>query len=75
MILAQDGRAETGVLVVARGPELTPGLLGKMHNFFRPGSIIRVITPAVDSLGTRAVRVPWVVHQVCNLWPRLADVS
>jgi response regulator RpfG family c-di-GMP phosphodiesterase len=47
MILAQDGRAETGILVVARGQELTPGLLGKMHNFFRPDSVIRVITPEV----------------------------
>ncbi len=75
MILAQDGRAETGVLVVARGQELTPGLLGKMHNFFRPGDIIRVITPAVDSLGTRAVRVPWVPHQIWNVCPGLADVS
>jgi response regulator RpfG family c-di-GMP phosphodiesterase len=44
MILAQDVRAETGVLVVARGQELTPGLLAKLENYFRPNSVIRVIT-------------------------------
>ena len=47
MILAQDVRAETGVLVVARGQELTPGLLAKLHNFFPPNSVIRVITSEV----------------------------
>jgi hypothetical protein len=44
MILTQDIRAETGVLVVARGQELTPGLLGRLHNFLPPNAVIRVIT-------------------------------
>lgn len=66
MILAQDGRAETSVLVVARGQELTPGLLGKMHNFFHPGSVMRVIVRALADrplapFESRGMRVdsPW----------------
>ena len=47
MVLAQDVRAETGVLVVARGQELTAGLLAKLYNHFRPSSVIRVIVPDV----------------------------
>jgi hypothetical protein len=47
MILTQDVRAETGVLVLARGQELTPGLLERLRNFLPPDAVIRVITSEV----------------------------
>ncbi len=49
MVLAQNVRAENGLLIVAFGQELTPGLLEKLRNFFRPGLAIRVITPKPES--------------------------
>ncbi len=49
MVLAQDVRTETGILIVAFAQELTPGLLEKLHNFFRPNLVIRVITSKVAS--------------------------
>lgn len=47
MVLAQDVRVETGILMVARGQELTPGLLGKLNNFFPHNFVIRVVTSAL----------------------------
>jgi response regulator RpfG family c-di-GMP phosphodiesterase len=44
MVLAQDVRSETGMLIVARGQELTHGLRARLDNFFDPTAIIRVIT-------------------------------
>lgn len=47
MVLAQAIRSEAGILIVARGQELTPGLLEKLHNFLRPEATIRVIVAEV----------------------------
>jgi hypothetical protein len=48
MILAQDVRTEKSVLFIARGQEVTAGLLEKFRNF-APGSFrdeaIRVVIP------------------------------
>jgi hypothetical protein len=47
MVLAQQVRSETGILIVARGQELTPGLIEKLRNFFKPAFLIRVIIAQV----------------------------
>ena len=44
MLLAQDVRSETGIMVVARGQELSPSLIEKLNNFFGPTCEIRVVT-------------------------------
>ena len=59
MILAQDVRTSKGILFIARGQEVTPGLLAKLRNLshsFPAGELIRVIvgdarpnTPAIPA--------------------------